>query len=224
LVDTSTSTEEVFMQRRPFARKKHTPEFKVEAVRVMRERLARSVTLQRVSEELDVHPDVLREWAKRVAGAPPDAAPQEIFPGHGQRRRFAPATTMPRPDASGSLKEEVRRLRRENDRLRQERDFLKKAGSVLREGVAVKHACIAAHRDSFDVTHVCRAWRLHVRLLRGGSRPPAAVGSAGARESAVTRRHSCRARGESSPLWSADDSSRALRARCALWAASCRAG
>ena len=76
------------MGRQPF-RRRHRPEFKVEAVRVMQERLATGLTLQRVSEELEVGPDLLREWAKQVAEAPPGAGAGEIFPGHGQRRRFA---------------------------------------------------------------------------------------------------------------------------------------
>jgi transposase len=122
---------EVFMGRRPF-RKRHTPAFKVEAVRTMHERIASGLTLQRVSEELEVGADLLRVWAKQVAGAPPNSPPEEIFPGAGQRRRFGsvPRVDTP-PDAARSLEEDVRQLRRENDRLRQERDFLKKAAAFF---------------------------------------------------------------------------------------------
>jgi transposase-like protein len=59
------------MPKRSPYRRRHSPEFKVECVRVMRERLATGLTLQRVSEEVEVGPDLLREWAKQVAGAPP---------------------------------------------------------------------------------------------------------------------------------------------------------
>lgn len=115
---------------RPY-RKRHTPAFKVEAVRVMHERLAAGLTLQRVSEELEVGPDLLRTWAKQVAGAPADASPDEIFPGAGRRRRFEPVETLVPPVGSESPEAELRRLRREIERLRQERDFLKKAAAFF---------------------------------------------------------------------------------------------
>ena len=114
------------MGRQPFSRKRHAPEFRVEAVRIMHERLATGLTLQRVSEELEVGPDLLRVWAKQVAGAPPGARPEEIFPGPGRRRSAASAETLPVAAGSESPADELRRLRRENERLRQERDFLKK--------------------------------------------------------------------------------------------------
>jgi len=120
--------EEVFMGRS--FRKRHTAAFKVEAVRVMHARLAIGLTLQRISEELDVGPDQLRSWAKQVAGAPPETPPDEIFPGGGKRRRFAPVASLaPPPDEAPEV--ELRRLRRENERLRQERDFLKKAAAFF---------------------------------------------------------------------------------------------
>jgi transposase len=119
------------MGRQPFRRRRHTPAFKVEAVRVMRERLDAGLTLQRVSEELEVDPDLLRGWAKQVAGAPPGTHADEIFPGHGQRRRFAPAPTLGGTEPPLSTEEELRRLRRENERLRMERDFLKKAAAFF---------------------------------------------------------------------------------------------
>lgn len=118
-------------KRSPFSKKRHTPEFKVECVRVMHERLAAGLTLQRVSEEVDVGPDLLRQWAKQVAGAPPGASAADIFPGHGQRRRFASVPTLAAPDQPPSPEEELRRLRRENERLRLERDFLKKAAAFF---------------------------------------------------------------------------------------------
>ena len=113
-------------------RRRHTAAFKVEAVRVMHARLATGVTLQRVSEELDVGPDLLRNWAKQVAGAPADARPDDVFPGGGRRRQFAPAETLaPPPGGSESPEAELRRLRRENERLRLEREFLKKAAAFF---------------------------------------------------------------------------------------------
>jgi len=120
------------MGRQPHRQRKHSAAFKLEAVRLMRERLATGLTLQRVSEELEISPDLLREWAKLVAAAPAGTPAEVIFPGHGQRRRFAPAPPTPSPrDGPETADEEVRRLRRENERLRLERDFLKKAAAFF---------------------------------------------------------------------------------------------
>jgi transposase len=113
------------------SQRRHTPAFRVEAVRVMHERLATGLTLQRVSEELEVHPDLLRSWAKQVAGAPSDASPEMIFPGGGRRRTFLPVESLPPAPGSEAPEGELRRLRRENERLRQERDFLKKAAAFF---------------------------------------------------------------------------------------------
>jgi transposase len=97
----------------------------------MRERLATGLTLQRVSEELEVGPDLLREWAKQVAGAAPGANADEIFPGAGHRRRVAAVPTLAGPEPPLPPEDELRRLRRENERLRLERDFLKKAAAFF---------------------------------------------------------------------------------------------
>jgi len=115
------------MVRRPERKRKHSPGFKVEAVRLMNERLTSGLTLQRVSEELEVDPDQLRGWARAIASAPPNASPDEIFPGHGRRRSYSPQVPSEMPSLETNVEEENRRLRRENERLRQERDFLKKA-------------------------------------------------------------------------------------------------
>jgi transposase len=120
------------MARDPYRKRRHTAAFKVEAVKLMQERLAAGVTLQRVSEELEIGPDLLRTWAKQIASAPATASADEIFPGAGHRRRvpLIPATTVSPAGAAARpepLEDEVRRLRRENERLRLERDFLKKA-------------------------------------------------------------------------------------------------
>lgn len=116
------------MGRQPFRKRKHSPGFKVEAVRLMQQRLASGLTLQRVSEELDVDPDQLRHWAHWVAAAPASVTPEEIFPGHGRRRQYRPVE----PSAAAEAPEdELRRLRRENERLRLERDFLKKAAAFF---------------------------------------------------------------------------------------------
>lgn len=118
------------MGRKTVPKRKHSPAVKVEAVRVLRERLAEGVTWQRVSEELDVSVHLLRVWAQRVADAPAGATADDIFPGSGHPRRVGsgPRAAEARgPAQPVSAEEEVRRLSRENERLRMERDFLKKA-------------------------------------------------------------------------------------------------
>src|SRR5258708_16135573 len=59
------------MERRQFTR-----EFKLEAVRLIRER---GVSYARASEDLGVHPTQLRNCVKQLA-----ADPQHAFPGQGQ--------------------------------------------------------------------------------------------------------------------------------------------
>jgi len=85
------------MQRRKFGR-----EFKVEAVRLIRER---GVSVAQAARDLDVLETELHRWVKQAA-----ADPQHAFPGHGQMR----------PELM-----EIERLRKEVARLRAERDILK---------------------------------------------------------------------------------------------------
>jgi transposase len=87
------------MQRRKFGR-----EFKVEAVRLVKER---GVSVAHAARDLDVHENVLRKWVKEVA-----AGPAQAFPGQGQMK----------PEQL-----EIERLRREVAKLKAERDILKKA-------------------------------------------------------------------------------------------------
>lgn len=91
------------MQRRKFSR-----EFKVEAVRLVRER---DVSVAQAARDLDVHENVLRKWVKELAAASTDA-----FPGHGQMK----------PEQL-----EIDRLRREVAKLKAERDILKKAAAFF---------------------------------------------------------------------------------------------
>lgn len=61
------------MQRRKFGR-----EFKIEAVRLIKDR---GVSVAQASRDLDVHENVLRKWVKEFA-----ADPGQAFPGHGQMK------------------------------------------------------------------------------------------------------------------------------------------
>jgi transposase len=91
------------MKRRKFSR-----EFKIEAVRLVRDRGASAA---QASRDLDVHVNVLRKWVKDFG-----SDPSQAFPGHGQMR----------PEQL-----EIERLRREVRKLRAERDILKKAAAYF---------------------------------------------------------------------------------------------
>ncbi len=91
------------MQRRKFSR-----EFKLEAVKLVRER---GVTTAQAARDLDLHVNVLRKWVRDH-----DADPGHAFPGHGQMK----------PEQL-----EIERLRREVVKLKAERDILKKAAAYF---------------------------------------------------------------------------------------------
>ena len=91
------------MERRRFSR-----EFKLEAVRLVRER---GVTVAQAARDLDLHENLLRKWVKDFA-----ADPQHAFPGQGQMK----------PEQL-----EIERLRREVHKLKAERDILKKAAAYF---------------------------------------------------------------------------------------------
>jgi transposase len=91
------------MQRRKFSR-----EYKLEAVKLVRER---GVSVAQAARDLDVHENVLRKWVKEYG-----ADPTQAFPGHGQMK----------PEQL-----EIERLRREVAKLKAERDILKKAAAYF---------------------------------------------------------------------------------------------
>src|SRR3954463_14467284 len=85
-------------------RRKFTREFKLEAVRLIKDR---GVSYGQASLDLGVHPSQLRDWVKKFGDDP-----QHAFPGHGQMK----------PEQL-----EIARLKREVIKLKAERDILKKA-------------------------------------------------------------------------------------------------
>ena len=91
------------MQRRKFSR-----EFKLEAVRLVRER---SVSVAQAARDLDLHENVLRKWVAEFT-----ADRVHAFPGHGQLK----------PEQL-----EIDRLRKEVAKLKAERDILKKAAAYF---------------------------------------------------------------------------------------------
>lgn len=90
-------------QRRRFAR-----EFKLEAVKLVRDR---GVSVAQAARDLGVHENMLRKWVKEFA-----SDPQHAFPGEGQMK----------PEQL-----EIERLRREVTKLKAERDILKKAAAYF---------------------------------------------------------------------------------------------
>ena len=86
------------------ARRTFTPEFKVQAVKLVTEQ---GKSVAEVARDLDLGESLLRGWKETLAA---DGA--GAFPGHGN------------PPA---LEEELRRLRAENKRLLMEREVLKEA-------------------------------------------------------------------------------------------------
>ena len=91
------------MERRSFTR-----EFKLEAVRLVKER---GVSVAQAFRDLEVHGNMLRKWIRDF-----EADPQYSFPGQGQMK----------PEQL-----EIERLRREVIRLKAERDILKKAAAYF---------------------------------------------------------------------------------------------
>lgn len=85
-------------------RRKFTPEFKLEAIKLVRER---GMTVRQAAGDLGLHENLLRRWIKDVT-----VHREQAFPGPGRMR----------PDDA-----EVARLRRELARTKAERDILKKA-------------------------------------------------------------------------------------------------
>ena len=89
------------MERRQFTR-----EFKLEAVRLIKQR---GVSYAQASKDLGIHPTQLRSWVNADD-------PQHAFPGQGQMK----------PEQL-----EIAQLKREVVRLKAERDILKKAAAYF---------------------------------------------------------------------------------------------
>ena len=89
-------------------RRKFTREFKLEAVKLIRER---GVSVAQAARDLGVHATVLHNWVRQFA-----SDPEHSFPGHGQMK----------PEQA-----EIARLKREVTKLKAERDILKKAAAYF---------------------------------------------------------------------------------------------
>jgi len=91
------------MAKRVFSR-----EFKLEAVRLVKER---GVSVAQASRDLDIHENVLRKWVRDFV-----ADPVQAFPGQGQMK---------------ADQAEIAKLRKEVAKLKMERDILKKAAAFF---------------------------------------------------------------------------------------------
>ena len=89
-------------------RKTYTPEFKLQAVKMI---LEQKLSVAEVARRLGVGENLLHTWKKAFRDQG-----EAAFPGHGH----------PSP-----ADDELRRLRAENARLRAERDLLKKAAAYF---------------------------------------------------------------------------------------------
>ena len=89
-------------------RRKFTREFKLEAVRLIKDR---GVSYAQAGQDLDVHQSQLRNWVRMFA-----ADPRHAFPGQGQMK----------PEQL-----EIARLKREVIKLKAKRDILKKAAAYF---------------------------------------------------------------------------------------------
>ncbi len=85
-------------------RRKHSKEFKLEAVRLATQPGA---TVRGTAENLGIHPSMLQTWKRELA-----VDGDQAFPGNGRLK---------------ADEEEIRKLRLELKRTREERDILKKA-------------------------------------------------------------------------------------------------
>jgi transposase len=90
------------------SRRRHSKEFKVEAIRLVRER---GVSIAQAARDLDIHVNVLRTWIRQFERDQANA-----FPGVGRQTGEAA---------------EITQLKREVARLKMERDILKKAAAYF---------------------------------------------------------------------------------------------
>jgi len=89
-------------------RKVYSPEFKLEAIRLLENS---KLTVSEVARDLDIDAGRLRVWRRKY-----NQEGRGAFPGHGNLT---------------DVEVENRRLQRENAQLKKERDFLKKAATFF---------------------------------------------------------------------------------------------
>jgi transposase len=96
----------------PTTRRQFSQEFKLEAVRLVKES---GKPQAQIARELGIRPDMLRTWKRQAEG----------------RAGFTAVAALPSNGTHPTRDDELQQLQRENERLRQERDFLKKAAAYF---------------------------------------------------------------------------------------------
>src|SRR4051812_26971244 len=119
-------------------RRKFTREFKLEAVRLIKDR---GVSYAQASQDLNVHTSQLRDWVKKFSDDP-----EQAFPGNGQMKPEQLAAQARSCQAEGRA------------------GHPKKSRGLLREGINVKFSFIAKHRGIWAVDWMCEA----LGVSRGG--------------------------------------------------------
>ena len=122
-------------------RRKFTREFKLEAVRLIKDR---GVSYVQASQDLGVHVSQLRDWVKKFSDDP-----QHAFPGHGQMK----------PEQARDRAAQAR-----SDEAEGGAGHPKKSRGLLREGIDVKFGFIAKHRGIWPADWLCGA----LGVSRGG--------------------------------------------------------
>lgn len=115
-------------------RKKYSPEFKREAIELVRRSGA---SCRQVALEIGVAPNLLTRWVREAR-----PGTEKAFPGTGSPRD-----------------EELARLKRELARVTKERVF-KRRGSVLCQGVIERYTVIQRCRNEYPVRLMCRCLRV----------------------------------------------------------------
>ena len=85
---TRSEKERAKRERRAFS-----PEFKMEAVRLVRERKALGVPLAQIGRELDVRPDMLQRWVRQLDQRSGAAGPGPTGGGDSDREAEHPTTS-----------------------------------------------------------------------------------------------------------------------------------
>src|SRR5262249_20246205 len=122
-------------------RRKFTREFKLEAVRLIKDR---GVSYVQASRDLNVHPSQLRDWGEEVL------------------RGSAARLSWPRPDEAGAARDRPAQAR--SSEAEGGAGHPKKSRGLLREGIDVKFSFIAKHRGIWAVDWMCEA----LGVSRGG--------------------------------------------------------
>ena len=122
-------------------RRKFTREFKLEAVRLIKDR---GVSYVQAAQDLNVHVSQLRDWVRKLADDP-----QHAFPGNGQMK----------PEQARDRAAQAR-----GDQAEGRAGHPKKSRGLLREGIDVKFSFIAKHRGIWPADWLCGA----LGVSRGG--------------------------------------------------------